>query len=210
MWHMSRRASLGFLLFLLLLLHRLNIRFTERYPLEPPEVTFLTPTPIHPHIYSNGHICLDILYDGQNGGWSPALTINKLCLSLRSMLASNTDKVSPENSTWMCWSVCVGIVCAEAVQSMCCAVPAWHAAQSNMCCIGACSFMPAILNDHYTIYIRDVSPQNPLQIRVCTTSAHQCAPMAAPACALHLLTAAHCCLLPCSGGRRVTWSTASE
>lgn len=72
---------------------RLNIRFTERYPLEPPEVTFLTPTPIHPHIYSNGHICLDILYDGQNGGWSPALTISKLCLSLRSMLASNTDKV---------------------------------------------------------------------------------------------------------------------
>jgi hypothetical protein len=42
---------------------------------------------------SNGHICLDILYDGQNGGWSPALTINKVCLSLRSMLASNTDKV---------------------------------------------------------------------------------------------------------------------
>jgi ubiquitin-protein ligase len=73
--------------------YRLNIKFTERYPLEPPEVTFLTPTPVHPHIYSNGHICLDILYDGQNGGWSPALTINKLCLSLRSMLASNTDKV---------------------------------------------------------------------------------------------------------------------
>jgi hypothetical protein len=73
--------------------NRLNIKFTERYPLEPPEVTFLTPTPVHPHIYSNGHICLDILYDGQNGGWSPALTINKLCLSLRSMLASNTDKV---------------------------------------------------------------------------------------------------------------------
>lgn len=43
---------------------------------------------------SNGHICLDILYDGQNGAWSPALTISKLCLSLRSMLASNTEKVS--------------------------------------------------------------------------------------------------------------------
>eukprot|EP00882_Tetradesmus_deserticola_P006258 GHRQ01006586.1.p1 GENE.GHRQ01006586.1~~GHRQ01006586.1.p1 ORF type:complete len:203 (+),score=54.30 GHRQ01006586.1:353-961(+) len=74
---------------------RLSIKFTERYPLEPPEVTFLTPTPVHPHIYSNGHICLDILYDGQNGGWSPALTINKLCLSLRSTLASNTEKVRP-------------------------------------------------------------------------------------------------------------------
>jgi ubiquitin-protein ligase len=32
-------------------------------------------------------------YDGRNGGWSPALTINKVALSLRSMLASNSDKV---------------------------------------------------------------------------------------------------------------------
>lgn len=27
---------------------------------------------------SNGHICLDILYDSANGGWSPALTINRV------------------------------------------------------------------------------------------------------------------------------------
>lgn len=32
-------------------------------------------------------------YTGREGGWSPALTVNKLVLSLRSMLASNTDKV---------------------------------------------------------------------------------------------------------------------
>ena len=57
------------------------------------QVVFVPPSPVHPHIYSNGHVCLDILYDGRNGGWSPALTINKLCLSLRSMLASNNDKV---------------------------------------------------------------------------------------------------------------------
>eukprot|EP00882_Tetradesmus_deserticola_P004230 GHRQ01004467.1.p1 GENE.GHRQ01004467.1~~GHRQ01004467.1.p1 ORF type:complete len:169 (+),score=69.39 GHRQ01004467.1:340-846(+) len=84
---------------------RLSIKFTERYPLEPPEVTFLTPTPVHPHIYSNGHICLDILYDGQNGGWSPALTINKLCLSLRSMLASNTEKRRPPGDLDYCQRV---------------------------------------------------------------------------------------------------------
>ena len=62
---------------------------------------FVPPSPVHPHIYSNGHVCLDILYDGRNGGWSPALTINKLCLSLRSMLASNTDKV------WLLREPCV-------------------------------------------------------------------------------------------------------
>lgn len=81
---------------------RLQIKFTERYPLEPPEVVFLPEAPIHPHIYSNGHICLDILYDGQNGGWSPALTINKVCLSLRSMLASNTDKRPPPGDQEYC------------------------------------------------------------------------------------------------------------
>lgn len=72
---------------------RVSIRFTDNYPLESPEVVFLPPAPIHPHIYSNGHICLDILYDGRNGGWSPALTISKVIISLRSMLASSTDKV---------------------------------------------------------------------------------------------------------------------
>ena len=56
---------------------------------------------MHPHIYSNGHVCLDILYEGRNGGWSPALTINKLCLSLRSMLASNNDKVCQFTSIYI-------------------------------------------------------------------------------------------------------------
>lgn len=83
-------------------LFRLAIKFTERYPLEPPEVVFLAPPPVHPHIYSNGHICLDILYDGANGGWSPALTVSKLCLSLRSMLASNTDKRRPPGDADYC------------------------------------------------------------------------------------------------------------
>lgn len=35
---------------------------------------------------------------GRNGGWSPALTINKVCLSLMSMLASATELVRPH-----CW-----------------------------------------------------------------------------------------------------------
>jgi len=83
-------------------LFRLRITFPNNYPLEPPEVVYLSPTPIHPHIYSNGHICLDILYDGHNGGWSPALTINKVCLSLRSMLASNTDKSRPPGDADYC------------------------------------------------------------------------------------------------------------
>lgn len=81
---------------------KLRVVFSERYPLEPPEFVFLYDPPVHPHIYSNGHICLDILYDGRNGGWSPALTISKVALSLRSMLASNTELHRPPGDADYC------------------------------------------------------------------------------------------------------------
>jgi ubiquitin-protein ligase len=57
---------------------------------------------VHPHIYSNGHICLDILYDSRNGGWSPALTVSKVALSLRSMLAQCTDYRRPPGDADYC------------------------------------------------------------------------------------------------------------
>jgi ubiquitin-protein ligase len=60
-------------------------------------------------VYSNGHICLDILYDSDNGGWSPALTIGKVCLSLRSMLASNTERVRA------CGDLCRVLACKALV-----------------------------------------------------------------------------------------------
>jgi ubiquitin-protein ligase len=80
----------------------LRIIFTERYPLEPPDFCFINNIPCHNHIYSNGHICLDILYDSPNAGWSPALTINKVALSLRSMLASSTSKQRPPGDQDYC------------------------------------------------------------------------------------------------------------
>lgn len=67
--------------------YRLRIKTTDQYPLEPPMVMFIGEhIPIHPHIYSNGHICLNILGDG----WTPVQTIESIALSIHSMLESNT------------------------------------------------------------------------------------------------------------------------
>ena len=50
--------------------------------------------PMHPHIYSNGIICLDLL-DRQ--GWSPVHNVESVCVSLQSMLTSNTQNERPPN-----------------------------------------------------------------------------------------------------------------
>lgn len=71
--------------------HKANAQFTfnNNYPIESPEVIFVGDVPVHEHIYSNGHICISILYDQ----WSPALTVSSVCLSILSMLSSSKQKV---------------------------------------------------------------------------------------------------------------------
>lgn len=44
--------------------------------------------PIHPHVYSNGVICLDLLSNGN--GWSPVQSVESVCMSIQSMLTGNT------------------------------------------------------------------------------------------------------------------------
>ncbi|KAG9248885.1 ubiquitin-conjugating enzyme/RWD-like protein [Calycina marina] len=81
---------------------RLKFLFSDKYPMEPPEVVFVSlhepprPIPMHPHIYSNGIICLDLL--GQNG-WSPVQNVQSICVSLQSMLTGNSKNERPEGDT---------------------------------------------------------------------------------------------------------------
>ncbi|KAJ1932103.1 hypothetical protein FBU59_006483 [Linderina macrospora] len=78
----------------------LQFKFTREYPIEAPEVTFTGNVPLHPHIYSNGHICLSILYQH----WSPVLTVDAICLSILSMLNDVYIKKagpSPKDTAWI-------------------------------------------------------------------------------------------------------------
>lgn len=61
--------------------------FAVDYPFRPPKVRFVTKL-FHPNVSQSGHICLDILYDA----WSPALTVARVLLSLRSLMTDpNAD-----------------------------------------------------------------------------------------------------------------------
>ncbi|KAF2498518.1 UBC-like protein [Lophium mytilinum] len=76
--------------------YRLKFTFGKNYPIEAPEVVFAKdathPIPWHPHIYSNGIICLDLL---DNAGWSPVHNVESIAVSLQSMLTGNSKKERP-------------------------------------------------------------------------------------------------------------------
>jgi len=70
--------------------YRLRLQFPKKYPMDSPIVTFVAPAPVHPHIYSNGHICLSILY-GERGARVTGVTGIMVGSSSRSSSSSSSS-----------------------------------------------------------------------------------------------------------------------
>lgn len=72
-----------------------RLTFPASYPLEPPTMRFEPPI-FHPNVYSDGLVCISILhapgddpnmYESSSERWSPVQSIEKILLSVLSMLA---------------------------------------------------------------------------------------------------------------------------
>ena len=81
-----------------------TLKFQKDYPLSPPTMTFQCDL-FHPNVYKNGEVCISILhapgddpnhYESANERWSPVQSVEKVLLSVMSMLAEPNDE-SPAN-----------------------------------------------------------------------------------------------------------------
>jgi len=82
--------------------YTLKFLFDAQYPISSPTVVFVVDeeqkAPMHPHVYSNGHICASIL----GNEWSPVLSVTAVCITLQSMLASCKKKeLPPDNDRYI-------------------------------------------------------------------------------------------------------------
>ncbi|KAL3318605.1 Ubiquitin-conjugating enzyme E2 G2 [Cichlidogyrus casuarinus] len=78
--------------------------FPPKYPISPPKMRFLSKI-FHPNIYEDGRVCISILheptedptgYESVQERWSPILSVEKILVSVISMLAQPNVE-SPAN-----------------------------------------------------------------------------------------------------------------
>ncbi|KAF8425598.1 ubiquitin-conjugating enzyme/RWD-like protein [Tirmania nivea] len=77
-----------------------TISFPKDYPLSPPKMRF-TCEMFHPNIYKDGTVCISILhppgddpnqYESASERWSPIQSVEKILISVMSMLAEPNDE----------------------------------------------------------------------------------------------------------------------
>ncbi|PVV05393.1 hypothetical protein BB560_000092 [Smittium megazygosporum] len=76
------------------------IKFPSDYPLNPPTMKFTCPI-FHPNVYTDGTVCISILhppgedpnmYESSAERWSPVQSVEKILLSVLSMIAEPNDE----------------------------------------------------------------------------------------------------------------------
>ncbi|KAL8716034.1 MAG: hypothetical protein Q9225_006283 [Loekoesia sp. 1 TL-2023] len=84
--------------------YRAELTFPKDYPLNPPSMKF-TCDMWHPNVYPSGLVCISILhapgedpnhYEKASERWSPIQSVEKILISVMSMLAEPNDE-SPAN-----------------------------------------------------------------------------------------------------------------
>uniref|UniRef100_A0A060T5U2 E2 ubiquitin-conjugating enzyme n=1 Tax=Blastobotrys adeninivorans TaxID=409370 RepID=A0A060T5U2_BLAAD len=77
-----------------------SLKFPSDYPLSPPVMKFTSPI-YHPNVYQDGTVCISILhapgddpnmYESANERWSPIQSVEKILISVMSMLAEPNDE----------------------------------------------------------------------------------------------------------------------
>lgn len=77
-----------------------RLTFPSDYPLSPPKMQFVSDM-FHPNVYPDGRVCISILhapgedplgYESISERWSPVQSIEKVLLSVVSMLAEPNDE----------------------------------------------------------------------------------------------------------------------
>ena len=72
-----------------------ELKFPHDYPMNPPQMRFLSDM-FHPNVYPDGRVCISILhapgedptgYESSTERWSPILSVEKILISVVSMLA---------------------------------------------------------------------------------------------------------------------------
>lgn len=75
-----------------------TVRFTNRYPADPPKVLFLSPNEkirFHPNLYETGKVCLSILGTWTGPEWTSVMNLRSLILSLQSIMSENPLRNEP-------------------------------------------------------------------------------------------------------------------
>lgn len=67
---------------------KVHIEIPDNYPVVPPKCTFVQYSGgrLHPNLYVEGKICLSILGTWPGEPWAPAMNVNSILITIRSLL----------------------------------------------------------------------------------------------------------------------------